>query len=144
MTRWKKIWSWTATGLFLLGVFFLVALRWWNMFGQSGFGAHCRWTGGCKSFYCLRHELRDGVQVKSRGYCTKGCSSDASCASAGLSCVKPGGGAKSDLPPFGKPSKLCMRVIASAPPVTSATPAAPATPATPGAPGSGPSAPALP
>ncbi|MBL0213154.1 MAG: hypothetical protein IPQ07_04675 [Myxococcales bacterium] len=103
----KKLLSRIGTvvvGLVMLGGGALVA---WNVFGMGPYGDTCSYSIGCKSFYCLQHELRGADQVVSAGHCTKSCDSDGDCGT-GAACVKLGDDARDDLPPFGKPDKACM------------------------------------
>ena len=92
----------------------LAGLKWWSICGQSDFAESCSRNPDCESFFCLEHELEDGEEVPSPGYCTESCETDADCESGGdgarFSCVVPGERAKADLPPAGKPEKLCMRL----------------------------------
>jgi hypothetical protein len=85
------------------------ALVLWNVFGQGPYGDSCQFSLGCRSFYCLSHELRGSAQVSSKGRCTKSCDSDAECG-AGAVCVVLSESSRDDLPPFGKPDKACMLV----------------------------------
>lgn len=85
------------------------ALVLWNVFGQGPYGDTCRFSLGCRSFYCLQHELRGSAQVSSAGRCTKDCDADAECG-AGAVCVALSEASRDDLPPFGKPDKACMLV----------------------------------
>ena len=85
------------------------ALVFWNLFGQGPYGDSCRFSLGCRSFYCLKHEQRGVAQVSSTGRCTKACDTDAECG-VGAVCVVLGAAALEDLPPFGKPEKACMLV----------------------------------
>lgn len=86
------------------------ALVLWNVFGQGPYGDTCRFSIGCRSFYCLSHELRGEAQVSSGGHCTKACDADDECG-AGARCVALTEASRDDLPPFGKPDKACMRVL---------------------------------
>ena len=65
---------------------------------------------GSWRFLCLEHGLRGEEQVAADGRCTKECSSDEACGD-GYRCVELGGPARDDLPPFGKPTRACMRVL---------------------------------
>ncbi len=85
-------------------------LVFWNVCGQKPYRASCSWTGGCGSFLCLEHGLRGDEQVSADGRCTKECSGDDACGD-GYRCVELGGPARDDLPPFGKPTRACMRVL---------------------------------
>ena len=110
----KRIASALGTLAVLAVILLFASLKWWNIFGQSGFAGSCKRNAGCESFYCLRHELADGEQLPSSGYCTESCETDADCETdregIELRCVVPGEGARADLPPAGKPAQLCMRV----------------------------------
>jgi hypothetical protein len=96
-------------GLAMLGGGALVL---WNVFGQGPYGDSCQFSLGCRSFYCLSHELRGNAQVSSKGRCTKSCDADAECG-AGAVCVVLSEASRDDLPPFGKPDKACMLVLES-------------------------------
>ena len=85
------------------------ALVMWNIFGQGPYGDRCSYALGCRSFYCLSHEMAGSAQVSSAGTCTKRCEADAECG-AGAVCVVLGDNARDDLPPFGKPTRACMKV----------------------------------
>jgi hypothetical protein len=95
-----------AVGLAMLGG---AALLLWNMFGQGPYGDRCRFALGCRSYYCLEHELEGSAQVRSEGRCTKSCDADAECGAA-AACVVLSEASRDDLPPFGKPEKACMRL----------------------------------
>lgn len=84
-------------------------LVWWNRCGQGPYKDTCRVSLGCRSFYCLEHSLRGDELVRSSGYCTKACESDAECGD-GFRCVVLSEAAREDLPPFGKPERACARV----------------------------------
>lgn len=100
-----------VVGLVMLAGGFLV---FWNVFGMGPYGDSCTYSVGCKSFYCLHHELAGSAQVSSGGHCTKSCDADADCG-PGAACVALGDDARDDLPPFGKPDKACM-VLRESPP----------------------------
>ena len=102
----KKIGT-VLVGLVMLGGGALVA---WNVFGQGPYGDSCHHSLGCRSFYCLKHELAGSDQRMSEGSCTKSCDSDAECGS-GARCVVLSDDARDDLPPYGKPDRACMKVI---------------------------------
>lgn len=109
----KKVLSRIGTvviGLAMLGGGALVL---WNVFGQGPYGESCQFSLGCRSFYCLSHELRGSAQVSSKGRCTKTCDADSECG-AGAVCVALSEASRDDLPPFFKPDKACM-VVQTAP-----------------------------
>ena len=63
--------------LAVLGVGALVA---WNVFGQGPYADHCSYSLGCRSFYCVKHELRGERQwAAPQGMCTKSCDHDDEC-----------------------------------------------------------------
>ncbi len=86
-------------------------LVWWNMCGQGPYKDSCRYSVGCRSFYCLHHGLRDDAFVESSGYCTKSCDADKECGEH-FRCVPLNEAARDDLPPFGKPGRACVRIEA--------------------------------
>ena len=88
----------------------LAYLKWWNVAGQNKLGESCNGRAGCRSFYCLEHEMLGKVERKSAGYCTDSCDTDADC-TTGLACVVPTAAALDDLPAHGRPKKLCERII---------------------------------
>jgi hypothetical protein len=94
----------------LAGMLLLGGLVWWNMCGQGPYGDSCEYALGCRSFYCLHHGLRGSAQVTAPGTCTKSCDADADCGS-GATCVVLDDFSLDDLPPFGKPTKACMRAV---------------------------------
>jgi hypothetical protein len=103
----KKVLSRIGTvviGLAMLGGGALVL---WNVFGQGPYGDTCSFSLGCRSFYCLSHQLRGTAQVSSKGHCTKSCDADSDCG-AGAACVVLTEASRDDFPPFGKPDKACM------------------------------------
>ncbi|MBA3455520.1 MAG: hypothetical protein H0T42_20675 [Deltaproteobacteria bacterium] len=93
-------------GLVMLGGGALVL---WNVFGQGPYGDTCQFSLGCRSFYCLSHELQGSAQVSSKGRCTKSCDADSECGAKAV-CVTLSEASRDDLPPFGKPDKACMVV----------------------------------
>jgi len=78
------------------------------------YGDTCSHSIGCKSFYCLHHQLSGSAQVPGPGHCTQSCDRDSDCGS-GAACVNLGDDARDDLPPFGKPDKACMALELPAP-----------------------------
>jgi hypothetical protein len=84
------------------------ALRYWNIWGQGDLGAKCSGRAGCKSFWCLSHAFRGGVEGPSEGYCTDKCKSDADC-KPGMKCVAPSQAALDDLARAMRPQRLCQR-----------------------------------
>lgn len=115
--RLRKVLDRVGAVLVVLVALALGLAVFWNVFLMETYGSECSWNGGCRSFLCMRHGLRGDEQVSSSGRCTKECSDDASCGD-GYRCVTLGSGARDDLPPFGKPSRACLRVLepAAAPP----------------------------
>lgn len=110
MGRWTKVKERAGTVVVAIVILAIGALVWWNMFGQGPYRDTCRYSIGCRSYLCLQHGLRGDEQVAAEGRCTKKCSTDEQCGD-GYRCVKLGPGARDDLPPFGKPTKACMRVL---------------------------------
>ena len=108
--RWARIKGTTGTIVVALGFVLLSGLVWWNMCGQGPYRDTCRFSLGCRSYLCLEHGLDGDQQVEAAGRCTKKCSKDEACGD-GYRCVVLGGGARDDLPPFGKPTRACMRVL---------------------------------
>jgi hypothetical protein len=108
--RWNRWKNRFGTATVLVGMFLVGGLVWWNMCGQGPYKDSCRVSLGCRSFLCLEHGLRGEQQVPAAGRCTKPCSKDEECGD-GFRCVTLGGGARDDLPPFGKPDRACMRVL---------------------------------
>ena len=94
-----------AVGMILIG-----GLVWWNVCGQGPYQDSCHYSLGCKSFYCLHHDLKGSAQVDGDGYCTKSCDTDGDCGT-GYKCATLSDDSRGDLPPFGKPDQACMRVI---------------------------------
>ena len=85
------------------------ALVFWNVFVQGPYGDTCSHSLGCRSYLCMHHELVGDAQVAGAGRCTKSCERDDECG-AGARCVVLGDDARDDLPPFGKPTRACLRV----------------------------------
>jgi len=83
-------------------------LVWLNVCGQGKYQAACRFSVGCRSYYCLHHTLHGDAQIASDGMCTKSCTGDPECG-AGYRCVVLSEEARGDLPPFGKPDRACVR-----------------------------------
>jgi hypothetical protein len=110
MAKWSVVKERLGTVAVVLGLLLVGFLVWWNMFGQGPYRDTCRFSIGCRSYLCLEHALRGDEQVPATGRCTKACAVDASCG-PGYRCVKLGAGARGDLPPFGKPTKACVRVL---------------------------------
>lgn len=104
-----KLLSKLGTALFVVVVLGLGGLVAWNVFGQGPYGDACHHSIGCRSFYCVRHELAGSAQVASGGHCTKSCDTDRDCGS-GARCVVLSDDARDDLPPFGKPDRACLVV----------------------------------
>jgi len=102
----KKVLGTIVVLLGMLGGGFLV---FWNIFGMAPYGDRCNHSVGCKSFYCLHHQLSNGAQVPSPGHCTKSCDSDGDC-DTGAVCVTLSEDSRDDLPPLGKPDKACILV----------------------------------
>ena len=98
-----------VVGLVMLAGGFLV---FWNVFGMGPYADTCAHSIGCKSFYCLKHQLRGTEQVPASGHCTKSCDIDGDCGS-GAMCVTLSDDSRDDLPPFGKPTKACMALQAT-------------------------------
>lgn len=107
--RVRKILSVLGTLLVIAVIAVMAYLKWWNIWGQADQGEACSGRAGCKSFYCLQHEMVSGVEQTSKGYCTASCDSDKDCVK-GLQCVVPTPQALDDLPAHGRPSKLCERM----------------------------------
>ena len=106
----KRLLSRIGTVIFLIGVVGIGSLVAWNIFGQGPYGDSCSYSIGCKSFYCVHHELRGDKQwTAPKGMCTKSCDADTECGS-GARCVVLSDESRDDLPPFGKPSKACLHV----------------------------------
>lgn len=118
---WARIKGTAGTIVVALGFVLISGLVWWNMCGQGPYRDTCRFSLGCRSYLCLEHGLDGDQQVEAAGRCTKKCSKDESCGE-GYRCVVLGGGARDDLPPFGKPTRACMRVLAPAAPPAPAGP----------------------
>jgi|SRR5687768_5058615 hypothetical protein len=110
MSRWATIKDRLGTVFVALLILLGSGLVWWNMCGQGPYKDTCKYSLGCRSFYCLEHGLKGDEQVAAEGRCTKECSDDKACGE-GYRCVTLSEGSRDDLPPFGKPDKACMRVI---------------------------------
>lgn len=108
--RWQRIKDRLGTVGVLMAILAVGSLVWWNMCGQGPYRDTCRVSLGCRSYLCLEHALRGDEQVPAEGRCTKACSADRDCAD-GDRCVVLGSAARDDLPPFGKPTRACMRVL---------------------------------
>lgn len=101
-----------GTAVVAIGMLGGGALVAWNVFGQAKPGGECEHSLGCRSFYCVHHELTGKEQVRAaHGMCTRECGSDADCKDIGATCVVLGAEARDDLPPFGKPERACLRVL---------------------------------
>ena len=108
--NWKRVLSRVGTVVFIVGVLAIGSLVVWNVFGQGPYGDSCSYSIGCKSFYCIHHELRNDKQWSApKGMCTKDCDADSECGS-GARCVVLSEDSRDDLPPFGKPEKACLHV----------------------------------
>ena len=82
----------------------------WNIFGQGPYGDSCTYSLGCKTFYCIHHELHGSAQwTAPKGTCTKSCDTDDECGKD-AKCVVLSDEARDDLPPFGKPDRACLHV----------------------------------
>ena len=100
-----------GTALIAFGMLGIGALVAWNLFGQSRYRGECEHSLGCRSFYCVHHELEHKQQIRApHGMCTKSCDSDADC-EAGAACVVLGDEARDDPPPLGKPDRACLVVV---------------------------------
>jgi hypothetical protein len=108
----KKILNVAGTVAVVAGIVLLAYLKFWNVFGQEKLGGSCSTRAGCRSFWCLKHELVGQDQKTSGGYCTDKCETDKDC-NTGMSCVVPTAEALDDLAKLGRPKKLCMRVRAT-------------------------------
>ena len=108
----KKILNIAGTVVVVAGILLLVYLKWWNVFGQDSLGGACSSRGGCRSFWCLKHERVGQAERTSSGYCTDKCATDKDC-NAGMACVVPTAAALDDLAKLGRPTKLCERVRAT-------------------------------
>jgi hypothetical protein len=106
----KKILNVAGTVAVVAGVLLLAFLKFWNVFGQSKLGGSCSSRAGCRSYWCLKHELVGKAERPSDGYCTDKCETDQDC-DKGMSCVVATPEALDDLAKLGRPKKLCERVI---------------------------------
>jgi len=104
----KKILNVLGTVAVVAVICLFAYLKWWNVFGQEKLGGSCDSRAGCRSFWCLKHELAGSGERVSSGYCTDKCDSDADC-NKGMSCVVPTAEALDDLAKYMRPSKLCER-----------------------------------
>jgi hypothetical protein len=87
------------------------ALVAWRLFGQARYRGECEHSVGCRSFYCIHHDLEHKQQVPApHGMCTKSCDSDVDC-EAGAACVALGDEARDDLPPLRKLDRACLVVV---------------------------------
>jgi hypothetical protein len=100
----------------VLGIVVVVAviaafayLKWWNVVGQDKLNGSCSSRAGCRSFWCLSHELKGSAEQPSSGYCTDKCDADSDCTD-GMKCVVPTPAALDDLAKAMRPKKLCERV----------------------------------
>lgn len=109
--RWARLKNRIGTVGVLMAMIAVGSLVWWNVCGQGPYRDTCRVSLGCRSYLCLEHGLRGDAQVPASGRCTKPCSKDADCGD-GFRCTTLGAAALDDLPPFGKPERACMRVLA--------------------------------
>jgi len=112
---WRTVLSRIGTVVIVIGLLGIGSLVVWNMFGQGPYGDHCSYSLGCRSFYCVHHELRGEKQWSSpTGMCTKSCDKDDECGS-GARCVVLSDETRDDLPPFGKPDRACLHVAPADP-----------------------------
>lgn len=110
-SRLKKVLNVLGTLAVIAGILAFAYLKWWNVFGQSKLGGSCDSRAGCRSYWCLKHELSGSAERVSSGYCTDKCSDDSDCME-GMSCVVPSAEALDDLAKAMRPKKLCQRVAA--------------------------------
>jgi hypothetical protein len=108
----KKVLNVAGTVAVVAFFLLLAYLKWWNVFGQEKLGGSCSSRAGCRSFWCLKHEMVGSAEKVSDGYCTDKCDTDKDC-NEGMSCVVPSAQAFDDLAKLGRPNKLCMRVRAA-------------------------------
>jgi hypothetical protein len=109
----KKILNVLGTLLVLAVALLFAYLKWWNVVGQDKLNGSCNSSAGCRSYWCLKHELDGPAERPSSGYCTDKCSEDSDC-TTGMSCVVPSAEALDDLAKAMRPKKLCERVHAAA------------------------------
>ena len=109
--RWTRVKDRLGTVVVLLAMLLVGSLVMWNVCGQGPYRDSCSHSLGCRSYLCLEHGLRGAAQVPADGRCTKACSKDGDCA-GGDQCVVLDAASRDDLPPFGKPTRACMRVLA--------------------------------
>jgi hypothetical protein len=107
----KKILNVLGTVAVVAVIVLFAYLKWWNLFGRDDLGGSCRTRAGCKSMWCLSHELTGSGERESGGYCTDKCDKDSDC-NKDMKCVAPSAQAADDLARLGRPSKLCERVRA--------------------------------
>ncbi len=105
----KKLLNVLGTIVVLAGVLVLAYLKWWNVVGQDKLGGSCDSRAGCRSYWCLKHELDGSAERPSAGYCTDKCSENSDCGK-GMACVVPTAEALDDLAKAMRPNKLCERV----------------------------------
>jgi hypothetical protein len=105
----KKILNVLGSVAVVAGILLFAYLKWWNVFGQEKLGGSCSSRAGCRSYWCLKHELVGSAEQPSSGYCTDKCDTDKDCIE-GMTCVVPTATALDDLAKYGRPKKLCQRV----------------------------------
>ncbi len=105
----KKILSVLGTVVVVIAIAAGAYLKYWNLWGAEKLGGSCHNRAGCRSFWCLKHELAGSAEQKSSGYCTDKCDTDSDC-NKDMKCVVPTAEALDDLARLGRPSKLCERV----------------------------------
>ena len=110
----KKVLNVLGTIVVIAGICLFAYLKWWNIFGQHKLGGDCNTRAGCRSFWCLKHELAGSGERTSSGYCTDKCGSDSDC-NRDMKCVVPTAAALDDLAKLMRPSKLCERVVGGGP-----------------------------
>ena len=108
----KKVLNVAGTVAVVAFFLLLAYLKWWNLFGQEKLGGSCSSRAGCRSYWCLKHEMVGQAEKVSDGYCTDKCETDKDC-DTGMSCVVPTATALDDLAALGRPKKLCERVRAA-------------------------------
>jgi hypothetical protein len=107
----KKILNVLGLVVIVAGALALAYLKWWNVVGQDKLNGSCNSSAGCRSYWCLKHELNGSAERASSGYCTDKCSDNSDCTD-GMSCVTPTAEALDDLAKAMRPKKLCERVAA--------------------------------
>ncbi len=105
----KRILNVLGTIAVIAGIAAFAYLKWWNVVGQDKLNGSCSSRAGCRSFWCLKHELKGSAEQVSSGYCTDKCSDNSDCTD-GMSCVVPTAEALDDLAKAMRPKKLCERV----------------------------------